>query len=181
MPRACTICANPQRDAIDKALSQGDSYRQVAPRFAVSPDATKRHAAAHLPKRLSRAKAAREIAGADQLLDELRKLYARAHGILDTAETGVSTVVRGKGEDSVVEIPDLHAATKAIREARGCLELVAKVTGLLKDQGPQVTVNLVTSPEWATLRRVLLTALRPYPEAMAAVLAALAPQEALAA
>jgi len=181
MPRACTICSNPQRHAIDRALTSGDSYRRVAPRFAISPDATKRHAARHLPKRLTKAQAVREIAGADQLLDELRKLYARAHAILDTAEDGVMTVVRGKREDAVVAIPDLHAATRAIREARGCLELVAKVTGLLKDGAPSVTVNLVASPEWAALRTLILYALRPYPEALAALEAALAPREAVAA
>jgi hypothetical protein len=54
----------------------------------------------------------------------------------------------------------------AIREARGNLELLAKLTQQL-DTRP--TLNLLVAPEWLTVRAVLLEALAAYPEARAAV------------
>ena len=66
----------------------------------------------------------------------------------------------------------------AIREARGNLELLGKLTGELRERGiqpaPQNTVNvLVTSPEWLKIRNVIARALQPFPEARAAVVEAL--------
>jgi hypothetical protein len=57
----------------------------------------------------------------------------------------------------------------AIREARGNLELLAKLLGEL-DERP---VNVLLSPEWLNLRTVIVTALEPHPEARGAVLEAI--------
>jgi hypothetical protein len=43
MPRTCTICINPCRDEIDKALVDSQPYRAVARQFGVSDDAVLRH------------------------------------------------------------------------------------------------------------------------------------------
>jgi hypothetical protein len=61
----------------------------------------------------------------------------------------------------------------AIRELRGLVELIARLTGELDDR-PVATVNIVASAEWIEVRTALYEALRPYPEAAAAVVGALA-------
>jgi transposase-like protein len=46
--RPCTICSHPQREAINQALAEGDSFRDVAARYAVSKTAVHRHWQAHI-------------------------------------------------------------------------------------------------------------------------------------
>jgi hypothetical protein len=58
----------------------------------------------------------------------------------------------------------------AIREARGNLELLARLLGELESSP---TVNLVVSPAFIELRTRILRALEPYAEARRAVTAAL--------
>jgi len=58
----------------------------------------------------------------------------------------------------------------AIREARGNIELLAKLLGEL-DERP--VINLVAAPEWIQIRTAILVALQPYPEARVTVAEAL--------
>ena len=97
---------------------------------------------------------AAEMAEADDLLDQVGDLQRRALAILDRAE----------------EAGELRTALSAIREARGNLELLAKLLGEL-DERP--VVNLDVSPEWLELRAVIVTALEPHREALDAVVGAL--------
>ena len=60
----------------------------------------------------------------------------------------------------------------AVRELRGLVELLAKITGEL-DERPSVTVNLTASPEWQHLQGVILAALARFPDAREAVAGAL--------
>jgi hypothetical protein len=108
----------------------------------------------HLPATLVKAQEAQEVAHADDLLEEVRSLQSRALAILGTAE--------GVG--------DLRTALGAIREARGNLELLAKLVGEL-DERPKVDV--LVHPQWLELRAVIVNALEPHPEARGAVLGAL--------
>lgn len=54
---------------------------------------------------------------------------------------------------------DLRIALQALREARGNIELIAKLMGQLNES---VTVNVAS--EWPLLRSVILNALDPFPE-----------------
>jgi len=132
----------------------GEAYRHIASRYGTSTTALQRHKAEHLPAHLVKAHAAAEVAQADDLLHEVRMLQRRALAILDTAEAA----------------GQLMPALAAIREARGCLELLAKLLGELSD-APQV--NLTISPEWLAVRGVLLETLAAYPDARSAVAARL--------
>jgi hypothetical protein len=154
MPRSCTVCVHPKREEIDRALVGETSNLSVSSLFGVSESAARRHKANHLPAKLVMARAAEEVAQADSLLDQVRDLQERALGILDKAE--------GAGE--------LRTALSAIREARGNLELLAKLLGELDDR-PQVNISI--SPEWLELRTVIVGALEPHPQARESVLKAL--------
>ena len=154
MARVCTVCTHPEREAIEGALVADTPSRAVADRFGLSKDAALRHKSDHLPATLVKSREAAEVAHADNLLGQVRELQARALSILDTAEaTG-----------------DLRTALGAIREARGNLELLAKLLGELKEG---TTLNMVVAPEWLQIRAVILTALDPYPDARLAVASAL--------
>jgi hypothetical protein len=154
VPRSCTVCTHEARKEIDRALVAGEPFRNIAERFGTSAAALHRHKADHLPVKLTKAREAEEVAQADDLLSQVRDLQARALAILDKAEAA--------GE--------LRTALSAIREARGNLELLAKLLGEL-DERPQV--NVLVSPEWLELRTVIVGALEPHPEARGTVLRAL--------
>jgi hypothetical protein len=155
MPRSCTVCAHPRREEIDRALVEGVSTAEISGRYrTVGERAVRRHRSNHLPAKLVMAEKAAEMAEADDLLDQVGDLQRRALAILDRAE----------------EVGELRTALSAIREARGNLELLAKLLGEL-DERP--VVNLNVSPEWLELRAVIVTALQPHPEALGAVVGAL--------
>jgi hypothetical protein len=154
MPRTCTVCTHKQRSAIDAALVGREPFRHIAAQYKVSTSALVRHSDDHLPASLLKAQAAREAADADALLAQVVDLRDKALSVLEKAE----------GSD------DLRAAVSAIREARGCVELLAKLAGELKDAP---TINLVLSAEWLTVQAAVLTALGPHPEARLAVAGAL--------
>ena len=155
MPRRCTICAHPERTAIDQALVAGSMpILKLSALFRVSDDAITRHKAEHLPAKLAKAHQAKEVAHANTLLDEIRALRGKAVGILLTAERA----------------GDLRTALLAIREARSCIELLAEMEGEL-NRRPEVHVHL--SAEWIQIRTVLLHTLAPHPEARVAVARAL--------
>lgn len=154
MSRHCTICDDPRRAEIDAALVSERGYRAVAKRFGLSESATYRHRAEHLPESLMMAREAGEIARADSLLGDLRSLHERTVRILCEAENA----------------GDLRVALQAVREARGNMELMAKLVGHI-GEGSRITVNV--GQEWPSLRSKILDALVPYPEARTALAAAL--------
>jgi hypothetical protein len=65
---------------------------------------------------------------------------------------------------------DLRTALAAIRELRGTIELLARVTGELQET---TQVNVLVSPEYLELRTIILRTLAPYPEARVAIASAL--------
>ncbi len=111
MARPCSTCIHPDRPAIDAALVAGEPNRRVATQYRLTEASVRRHAGGHLPASLVAAHDAREVACADDLLAEVQALQGRALGILNKAE----------------KAGDLRAATSAIREARSCVELLARL------------------------------------------------------
>ncbi len=154
MPRTCTVCTHPDKDAIDAVLVGGASVRGTASVYDVSEASLRRHKSSHLPASLVLAQEAQDVAQADDLLEGVRGLQSRTLSILDKAENA----------------GDLRTALGAVREARGNVELLAKLLGEL-DERPQI--NLLVSPEWLELRAVIVGAMEPHHEAKDAVLRAL--------
>jgi hypothetical protein len=154
--RPCTICQHPKRDEIDRLLAPTDAnFAAISRQFAgISEDALKRHKESHISKLLSKAEDIKEVVKADNLLEDIKRLREKATSILEKAE----------------KAGDLKTALLGIREARGCIELLAKVEGQLKD-GPQITI--INNPEWVELRTVIISALEPFPAARQAVIDAI--------
>lgn len=152
----CTICNHPLRVEIDKALVAGATYREIAQRFGVSRDALYRHRKnGHIAEQIAKvarkkeikqakevqaatlAQEAQEAADAQTILDEVSRLKDRALTILDRAET------EGTRE-----------ACMALREVRGIIELLAKVRGELRGDGP--TINIIQNPQFVEFKSVVL-------------------------
>ena len=160
MPRKCTICDHPQRDEIDRALIETQNIAKIAERYGVNYHALFRHKQ-HLPTELKKAQEAQEVARATSLLEQITELRDRALRILEKAENA------GK----------LKIALDGIKEARECLELLAKLQGELAQEG---TINVTISPQWLEIRTIILKALEPYPEARIRLAEALKEVESIA-
>ncbi len=155
MPRKCTICEHDERHAIDVALVQREAYRNIAERHGLSTGSLSRHTREHLPELLAKAKDAVEVAEADSLLERIEGLYKRTEAILEAAEEG----------------KEWGTALAAIRECRGNLELLGRVT---KELETAPTFNLTLNPEYLEARAIIVQALEPFPDARQAVSDALA-------
>jgi hypothetical protein len=140
---------------VNAALVGGASAEAVARAHKLPARSVQRHADGHLPAALAKAQDAADVAHADRLLSDLEALQRRTLALLTRAENA--------GE--------LMAALRAVREARGNLELMARIMGEI-DERP--TFNVAVSAEWLEVRGVILTALAGHPEARTAVAAALA-------
>ncbi|MCX6692407.1 MAG: hypothetical protein NTW33_10285 [Methanoregula sp.] len=148
MAKKCSICQSPHVSDINRALVKGGengSCRDLALQYHVGHMSLHRHQkAGHIPASIVKAEEAKEIAKGNDLLKYVRGLLGKSVRILDSAE--------GSG--------DLRTACSAIREARGCLELLGKVTGELTAVQTAVQVNvsapsIMQAPEWSVLVRVL--------------------------
>ncbi len=121
MALKCTVCQHVSRDAIERSLIHGEPMRDVAGRYSLSKSALHRHRNAHLPKALAKAQEAEEIVRADSLLGEVEALMARTDTIYSEC----------------VAAGDMRLALSAIREKRGCLQLLGKATGELDRPEPR--------------------------------------------
>jgi len=155
VPRSCSVCTHPKREEIDRALVDGVSSGMLAGRYRTFGErAVRRHRANHIPTTLAKAVEAAEVAEAGSLLEQVEDLQQRALAILEKAE----------------DAGELRTALSAIREARGNLELLARLLGELNDNP---VINLTISPEWVELRTLIVGALQPHPDALSDVVAAL--------
>lgn len=149
MPTPCVTCAHPDREAIDRALVLGaESLRSLARQYGMDRQSLARHRDAHLSAALVKIQTEREEAGPRSALDRYERLAAALEAAIYSGET-------------------LPAAL--VRELRGCLDSIAKIRGELSE-APQVTVNVIESPEFLHRMAQLRQALQSYPQALAAVL-----------
>jgi hypothetical protein len=128
MPQTCSICRNPHKEAVDAALISGKPYRHIASHYGTSTGALQRHRP-HISEALTKAKEAQEAAHGEDLLSQVQDLVLRARGILNSAK-------------------DQKTALVAVRELRGTLELLGKVTGELQvsAQFPDPRPMFILSP-----------------------------------
>ena len=154
MPRVCTICTHPEKEAINQALVNGEPFRHIAARYGTSTGALQRHRADDLPSVMVKSEEAKEVAHADDLVWQIKQLRNKAISILGKAETA----------------GDLKTALMGVREARACIELLAEMEGEINRRP---VFNLYMSAEWIEVRAVLLHALGDFPEARAAAALAL--------
>ena len=129
MPRVCTACAHAERDSVDHALIRGEPMRRIAAEHQLSETAVRRHAARHIPAALVNAGEAREACRGERLLGEVMALQGKALELVAQAEA--------EG--------DVRAAVVALKEARECVEMRARI-------GAELTVADAKTAEPRTIR-----------------------------
>ncbi len=97
---------------------------------------------------------AARLENAASFIDQLNEVRAKAASLLDQAEAS----------------DNLRAAGVFLRELREQIRLMAELEGKISSQP---TVNILVAPEWLELKALIVTALRPHPEALQAVIEAL--------
>jgi len=152
----CRVCQHPDKFEIEKAFIEGTSLRDIARQHGVSKDSVQFHGKEHIVKMLLKAYEIQDASQGSQLYRQVIGLGETAQRLLEKAEAR----------------DDLKTALDGVGKLRGVLELIAKMSGELKEQ-TQVTNILVASPEWGQLRARLMQALTPYPEARTAVIEAI--------
>jgi hypothetical protein len=158
MPRVCTICTHPKRVAIDRALLEGEPFRNIAERFGTSTTSLTRHKADHLSERMVKAVTRSAEADVRTAIDVAGQLKA-----INSATLSVLKDARSAGDGLL--------SLQAIDRVQKQIELQAKLIDLINDGD---TVNIIIAPQWIELRTVLLTALQGHPAALQAVAGALA-------
>lgn len=155
----CTVCAHPDKVEIDRLIIDGTSNRAIARQFNLSKDAVRRHKDSDIPKELLKAKDIKEYTTAERLACRLKDESDLVRELRDEA--------RGNG--------DINTALRAVDRALKCIELCAKVQGLIQDQTINVNtqVNVLQDPTWIALRSKITKALEAYPEAKEAVVLAI--------
>jgi len=154
MARDCHTCRHPELEAINLMLIAKRPMREISEKYGLSVSAIHRHTK-HIPENLSIATRAKEVAAADSVLNKIIELDQRSDTIYRKA----------------VDADDPGLALKALKELREVTSLYAKLTGELQSRTVHNTV--VITPEWVSMRSVMLKALEPYPEARMALVAAL--------
>lgn len=154
MGRLCKVCSSPRRENIDVELVGGESAAAIAKRYRLSVDSVRRHKGAHLSPALTRV-------AVDHLRDESARNAFDATGprldrLTDRLEEFLSVAEERKS---------LIGAANLAREIRQCLELSARLQGELNDRPQNVTVNVLSTPEFASMTARLIEALLPWPEA----------------
>ncbi len=122
--KTCGICSHPRRPDIDAAMVDGASLRAIAGQFGTTKSALDRHRK-HIAPALAQAKQASEVAEASSLLSRVEKLVSRCERICSKAE----------------EQEHWTGAVAAIREMRGCLELLGKLSGELHPGGVNLSIQ----------------------------------------
>jgi hypothetical protein len=147
VPRTCTVCGHKERHKIDVALVQREPYRAIAAQHGLSKPALQRHAAEHIPQALVRARDAEATANADELLSHMRALQSKT----------LRTLMRAEAAD------DLRTVLAAVQQARGNVELLAKLHGQISD-APQINIHL--SSQWLEVKAAILSVAQRHPEVL---------------
>lgn len=174
--KPCSICAHPKRHQIEIGLVHHVSQRVLARRFQCSEDAVQRHRHKHLSPQV---RAAILTAQRPSVVDLESLQRSEGEGIL-----GALVVQRARLQqhaELAMELGDVRAAVAVENSITGNLTLVAKLLGQLVQHVEVTRTSVLVSPDWLRIRQALLTAARPYPEALRAISAALYELEAAAA
>ena len=191
MSRPCSICSHSERLEIDRLLLRGESYRKIAERFGLSTGSISRHKEAHIGTDLrdvrevmiqAREEALAEIKGevkARDMEEVKAEVITEARGVIASRlelcrdHFGQLRVLRERAAlalETAEGAEDVKTALLAIKELRELVRLWGELEGKLQSQP---TVNILVAPEWLELKAVIVTALRPHPEALQAVIEAL--------
>jgi hypothetical protein len=164
----CTVCASKHRHQVEIGLVHGVSARVLGQRFELSKDAIHRHAQNHLTQQVRAAiLAAVQPTAID--LDALRT--SESEGLLGSLMVQRARLLQLAA--LATELGDVRGAVSTETAITASLALTARLLGQLVSHHNVTHSSILLTPDYLRLRQALVTALRPYPAAAAAVGAAL--------
>ncbi len=111
MTKKCVTCSHPDRLAIDRRIIQGGSLPKIAQEFGVSYDSIYHHSKNHVARQLVDAARKKDLMHSMDVISDVEELITRTKNILDDVE----------------EERQFGTALAAIKELRGCYELLSKI------------------------------------------------------
>jgi hypothetical protein len=160
----CSCCVSPHRREVDLALTARVPPSVIAKRFDVSIDSVKRHARRHLTA-MQRAALATALKPTAVDLDALRESEGSSLlGQLLAQRANLQVIGQ-----TAFEAKQYAAAVSAERAVTDNLDLLSRVLGLIITKHETRSTHLLIHPDYLALRSTLVEALRPFPEAAAAV------------
>jgi hypothetical protein len=136
----------------------------IAARFGVSRDSVKRHRQRHL----SAVQAAALATAMKPSAVDLEALQ-RSEGESLLGQLLAQRATLQTYGQTAFEAKNYQAAISAERGVTANLDLLSKVLGLIITKHEVRSTSLLISPDYLALRHALVEALRPFPDAMAAV------------
>jgi hypothetical protein len=195
MPRPCGPCQDKQRNELDLRLLEmeisGETIASISRETGYSEDSLRRHKANHVIKQLGDVRAlmieARELARAEALEEaKENELETLKDGLKDTIKADIANrlelcqtpfdqlkILRERAAtllDQAESSQDMKSAGTFLKELREQIRLMAELEGKLQSQ-PQITI--ITSPQWIELKSLIISTLKPYPDAYEALIDAL--------
>lgn len=175
--RPSLVAQHPDRAAIEQALANGVGQKILAKRYGIEQTALSRYKR-KMPPELIAALRVRPVKS-DEEMAHLRELESRS--LMDHF-----TWQRAKlyaNADLAERLGDPAGVRAAIESASRVTERIAKLLGELGSviKHDHRHVHMAATPEYHALRIELVRALKPYPEAHAAAVAAFQRAESLAA
>jgi hypothetical protein len=174
IPRLCKVCRHEERWRIELLRAGGASLDSLAKKFNVDRDAIWRHWNRHVSAEMK----AGYLAGPVQLQDLAAKAADTGASVLDHLHA-VRTVLMCHLA-SATEAGDGRAAAYIAGRLTATLETIARISGELGDLARSTTYNitnnvavLTENPAFLRVQASLLRALADFPDARAAVVAAL--------
>jgi hypothetical protein len=170
----CQVCKHPERTRIELMRASGVSLDVIASKFNVGRDAVNRHWHGHVSDQMK----ASFLAGPLQLEELAQKAAETGASVLDHLHA--IRVVLFSHLATATEAGDGALAANVAGRLTHVLETIARISGELGALATNTTYNitnnvavLAESPAFLKVQASLLHALAPYPEARAAVVAAL--------
>jgi hypothetical protein len=163
----CALCQHPERQRMELLCAGGATMRSVSAKFGVNRESLRRHYALHVD-------AERKVA---LLLGPVQRAHLASH----LAEESTSVIDHYRAVrsglyslyDAAVTAGDRTGGALVAGRLLTCLDSMARITGQLA-QSPLIVNNtqnvFFNDPGFARFQSQLVAALRPFPEARAAIL-----------
>jgi hypothetical protein len=168
----CQVCRHPERWRVELLRAGGASLDSLADKFRVDRDAIWRHWTKHVSDETK----ATYLCGPARLAELAEKAASEGDSVLDHLRM-VRTVLAGQLA-SVNEAGDGRGVAYVAGRLTQVLETIARVTGELGSMAQSVNITnnyavFAESPTFLRLQATLLKTLMEFPDARAAVVAAL--------
>ena len=141
MANVCKVCDHPERDAIDLACTGTESNCRIATKYGLGEKSVREHRKNHLPATVAKSADAAEATRADTLLAQVIKHRDNAAWFVQQAQDIVREAREAKALGAAIEA--IKSVAAPLREAKGALELLGRVTGELQDK-PAVHIDART-------------------------------------